>query len=58
MDFHRRLGVGERLFLLCCVAATLGVCSALGQEAGPAKATCRVEPIDYKGWSAQQLSNQ
>ena len=57
MDLHRRLGVGERLFLLCCVAATLGVCSTLGQEAGPAKA-CRVEPVDYYGWSAQQISNE
>jgi hypothetical protein len=58
MDLHRRLGVGERLFLLCCVMATLSVGSSFGQEAGPAKATCRVEPVDYYGWSAQQISNE
>ncbi|MGB8322247.1 MAG: hypothetical protein WCE52_04720 [Candidatus Acidiferrum sp.] len=58
MDLHRRLGVGTRLFLLCGVAATLGACSILGQEAGQAKATCRVEPVDYNGWSAQQISNE
>ena len=58
MDFHRRLGVGGRLFLLCCVAATLGACSTLGQEAGQAKSTCRVEPVDYFGWPAQQISNE
>jgi hypothetical protein len=57
MDFHRRLGVGGRLFLLCCMAAMLGVCSTLGQEAAPAKA-CRVEAVDYFGWSAQQISNE
>lgn len=58
MDFHRRLGVGKRLFLLGCLAFTLGACSTLSQDAAPAKATCRVEPVDYFGWSAQQISNE
>jgi hypothetical protein len=58
MDLHRRLDVGERLLLLCCVVATLGACSTLGQQAGTAKATCRVDPVDYYGWSAQQISNE
>jgi hypothetical protein len=39
------------------MAATLGACSTLGQEAAPAKA-CRVEAVDYFGWPAQQISNE
>jgi hypothetical protein len=42
------------LAALNCVAS-LGLGQAKAQSANPP--TCRVEPVDYKGWHAQQMSN-
>ena len=51
--------------LLCCsfirvaggLLAVLTLClPALNQDA-PKSGQCRVEPVDYKGWQAQQVSN-
>jgi hypothetical protein len=40
------------------VAAILCTISASAQGNQPASADCRVEPADYKGWQAQQISNR
>ena len=56
--------------LLCSFAAALimesaapGICELRAQQkldappAAPAPANCRVEPVNYRGWQAQQVSN-
>jgi len=49
--------------ILHCIAAVL-VCSlsvaaqSAPQPTPPASAQCRVAPVDYKGWQAQQVSNR
>ena len=56
--------------ILCSFAAALiiesaapGICELRAQQkpdappAAPAAANCRVEPVNYKGWQAQQVSN-
>jgi hypothetical protein len=45
-------------FVALVIVATLGSSPAFGQS-NPSKSTvCRVDAVDYKGWHAQQLSNQ
>ena len=58
MKLQRLLRLSERLFLLCCVASAVCVIATPGQDNTQSKAACRVEPVDYFGWSAQQISNQ
>jgi hypothetical protein len=36
----------------------IGPCQAKSEPSQPASASCRVEPTDYQGWHAQQLSNR
>jgi hypothetical protein len=52
---HRAL---ERLVLLGCLAGVVCTGANPGQDNAQSKAACRVEPADYYGWSAQQISNQ
>jgi hypothetical protein len=45
--------------ILICLIGMLPVSAQTATEkAVPANAQCRVEPVDYKGWQAQQLSNR
>jgi hypothetical protein len=57
MNLHRLVRLSERLFLLCCLAGAVCVSATHAQDNTQSKAACRVEPIDYFGWSAQQISN-
>ena len=57
MNLHRLVRLSERLFLLCCLAGAACVSATHAQDNTQSKAACRVEPIDYFGWSAQQISN-
>jgi hypothetical protein len=58
MNLQRLLGLSKRFFLFCCVAGAVSVNPTPAQEGGQSNATCKVESIDYYGWSAQQISNQ
>ncbi len=51
----RSLGI---MFLVCVVGLLPVSGQTANQIAPPANAQCRVEPVDYKGWQAQQLSNR
>jgi Domain of unknown function (DUF4380) len=44
-------------FLLGCLGLNLGFAQSKTDSARPASSPCRVEPADYKGWHAQQISN-
>jgi len=57
MNLHRLVRLSERLFLLCCLAGAGCVSTRPAQDNSQAKAACRVGPVDYFGWSAQQISN-
>jgi len=57
MDLHRLVRLSKRLFLLCCLAGAVCVSATPAQDNTQSKATCRVEAVDYFGWSAQQVSN-
>ena len=46
--------MSKQLFVLSLVSA-LGFSTALSQTKS---ADCRIEPVDYKGWQAQQISNR
>jgi hypothetical protein len=48
--------VRHSLIFFLVLAAAASLAQAKPPDAGPA--TCRVEPIDYMGWHAQQLANQ
>lgn len=37
---------------------TLGFCPALAQIQPAKSSECRIEPVDYKGWQGQQISNR
>lgn len=58
MNRPRLLALSARLLLLGCLSASILVFSCRAQDKVPSNAPCRVEPVDYKGWSAQQISNQ
>ncbi|HXW54584.1 MAG TPA: hypothetical protein VEJ67_02460 [Candidatus Cybelea sp.] len=46
------------IFLARSLGLGLGLAVAAGQASPSAKAECRVEAVDYKGWKAEQLSNR
>ena len=50
-----RVRKASLLAILSCVVSTYG----LGQAKAPSSppSTCRVEPVEYKGWHAEQMSN-
>jgi hypothetical protein len=58
MKLQPLLRLSVRLILLGCLAGV--VCSGAihAQDNTQAKPACRVEPVDFFGWSAQQISNQ
>jgi hypothetical protein len=58
MNRPRLLALSARLLLLGCLSASILVFSCRAQDKVPSNEPCRVEPVDYKGWSAQQISNQ
>ena len=45
-------------FVAFAIVATLSFLPAFGQSNPPKSTVCRVDAVDYKGWHAQQLSNQ
>ena len=47
-----------RLLLSLVVLPSTTLIAGFAQARGQEKTQCRVEPIDYHGWAAQQLSNQ
>jgi len=47
-----------RLLLSLVALPSTTLIAAFAQTRGQEKTQCRVEPIDYHGWAAQQLSNQ
>ena len=55
MGPYRLLGIRTKLLLLGCLLALPTAKPVVAQKAD---AACRVEAIDYRGWSAQQLSNR
>src|ERR1700676_2424372 len=46
-----------KLFLIVVACGAISLAPAVAQDKGQT-AACQVEPIDYRGWSAQQLSNK
>jgi hypothetical protein len=58
MNLQPLLRFSARLILLGCLAVAISSGAILAQDNAQAKPACRVEPVDYFGWSAQQLSNQ
>ena len=58
MRLQPLLRLSVRLFLLACSASAFCSGATPGQGTTQAKPACRVEPVDYLGWSAQQISNQ
>ena len=46
------------LFFLVVLSLNLSLVQAIGAPVQPTTSMCRVEPVDYKGWHAQQLSNR
>lgn len=57
MTWPRMSEVSLRILLVACIGFA-GVFSAAAQDKAPPATACRVEPVDYRGWSAHQLSNQ
>jgi hypothetical protein len=55
-----KLTTWMRRFLLIVSLLVLAVfhAGAADQPKSPAAPDCRVEPVDYKGWQAQQISNR
>jgi hypothetical protein len=58
MSWRRLFAVSARPLLLGCVAGFGCVHSTLAEDKSPSNSVCRVEPVDYHGWPAQQLANQ
>jgi hypothetical protein len=54
-----RISDGARLVVIAMILfpCVLGKSSGQQQPQAGARAECRVEPVDYKGWHAQQISN-
>ena len=57
MNLQPLLRSPARLILLC-LAGAISSGAICAQDTAQAKPACRVEPADYFGWSAQQISNQ
>ncbi|HXJ88372.1 MAG TPA: hypothetical protein VMS18_16235 [Candidatus Binatia bacterium] len=47
-----------RRMLVVAFASMLMITAAASQVDSPKGSDCRVEPVDYKGWQAQQISNR
>ena len=61
MTLHSvRLNSLRTVWLIFVAAAFMATPSSLasGQSSPPKNTACRVDAVDYKGWHAQQLSNQ
>jgi hypothetical protein len=57
VPFSRRPSVWTVIFALAAVILSV-VPITFAQSNQPASAGCRVEPVEYKGWHAQQISNR
>jgi hypothetical protein len=57
MNRPRPLALSARLLLLVCLSVSIFIGFCRAQDKVASNPPCRVEPVDYKGWSAQQLSN-
>lgn len=62
MTLHHPAGYRVRCLSLVLLLTTTGITQLLAQTGASAKAAmgteCRVESVDYKGWHAEQVSNQ
>jgi len=58
MSLQPLLRLSVRLIVLGCLAGAICSGAALAQDTKQEKPSCQVEPVDYLGWSAQQISNQ
>ncbi|MGA7505842.1 MAG: hypothetical protein WA859_14735 [Candidatus Sulfotelmatobacter sp.] len=47
-----------RRFAVVCFSIFVGMAAASARASQPNSAQCRVGPIEYRGWHAQQLSNK
>jgi hypothetical protein len=54
--FLRKFDAGLAIGAMAC--AGMSVSLAYGQASAGARAECRVESVEYKGWSAEQISNR
>jgi hypothetical protein len=57
MNWRHLFTISVRLLLMGCVSVVLRSPWTAAQDRSSATA-CRVEPVDYHGWSAQQLANE
>src|SRR6478672_9483723 len=62
MTLHSPAGYQVRCLFLVLLLNAIGITKLLAQAGPQAKAAkgaeCRVESVDYKGWHAEQVSNQ
>lgn len=58
MKLQPLLRLSVRLILFGCLAGAISSGATPAQDNTQAKPACQVEPVDYFGWSAQQISNQ
>lgn len=56
MDRRTFLIAWAKALLIVVASGTISLVSAFAQD--KEQAACKVEPVDYRGWSAQQLSNR
>lgn len=57
MSRQSALGRCIKLLLLLGMSGSLAIPALLAQEKDQGKAACTVQPVNYQGWSAQQLTN-
>jgi hypothetical protein len=54
----KHLRFGLRRLAILGLLSHLGFSAASGQTTAPKSPDCRIEPVDYQGWQAQQISNR
>ncbi|MGC1660822.1 MAG: hypothetical protein WA737_12495 [Candidatus Acidiferrales bacterium] len=57
MNWQRLLALAARLLLVGSTLGAVCVQAAPAQDTVHSKPACRVEPVDYHGWAAEELSN-
>jgi hypothetical protein len=57
MSRQPNLSMCVKLFLVVAIVASLPATAVVAQEKSPSQTTCTVQPVNYQGWSAQQLSS-
>jgi hypothetical protein len=58
MSWHRRFARFARFLVSSATLGSIWVFPTPAQEKAASNPVCRVEPVNYHGWSAQQISNQ